>query len=136
MVKIEYWNSYDILDVYYEGGYRNRFWLDVDVMKPEYVVERDAFENGIGEQINTSIKWSKRYSFDVYCTEPLVDALTTITMHDNVWITLDNGYSAECKDFACDVAWQEIDNVARVTVTFVTKTYRVNGKMAANCIPT
>ena len=29
MVKIEYWNSYDIMDVYYEGGFKNRFWLDV-----------------------------------------------------------------------------------------------------------
>ena len=78
MVKIEYWNSYNILDVYYEGGYRNRFWLDVDVMKPEYVVDREAFENSIGEQVTTSLKWSKRYTFEMYCTEPLVDALTTL----------------------------------------------------------
>lgn len=133
MIKIEYWNTYDILDVHYEGDYKNWFWLDVDVMKPTYVIEREAAENSLGEAINSFIKWAKQYTFDVYCLEPLADALTTITMHDNVWITLSNGYSAKVKDFIADVQWTEIKNLAKVTVSFVTKTYSVSGSDAGAC---
>jgi hypothetical protein len=98
MIKIEYWNSYDILDVHYEGDYKNYFWLDVDVKKPNYVLDREANENSLGESITTFLKWSKQYTFEVYCLEPLADALSTITLHDNVWVTLSNGYSAKVKD--------------------------------------
>jgi len=134
MIKIEYYNSYDILDIHYEGGYKNWFWLNVDVKKPNYVITRDAVENSNGESVNTFLKWEKQYSFVVFCLEPLADALTTITMHDNVWITFDNGYTAKAKDFLVDLDWQSIDNVAKVTVTFVTKSYNVNGLMAAGCV--
>jgi len=133
MIKIEYWNSYDIIDVHYESGYRSWFWLDVDVKKPEYPIERDAVENSMGETHNTFIKWSKQYKFDVFCLEPLADALTTITLHDQVWITFENGYSAKVKDFIADVSWTEIDNLAKVTVSFVVKSYNVTGSAAAGC---
>lgn len=121
------------MDVHYESGYRNRFWLNVAVMKPAYVIDRDAYENSLGESVSTFIKWSKQYTFDVFCLEPLADALTSITLHDNVWITLPNGYSSQVKDFIANVAWTEIDNLAKVTITFVTKTYSVNGNSAAGC---
>ena len=133
MIKIEYWNSYDILGVHYESGYKNRFWLDVEVKKPQYVVDREAFENSLGESVNTFLKWSKQYQFDVFCLEPLADALTTITLHDNVWVTLDNGYSAKVKDFIANAVWSEVDNVCKVTVTMITNSYTVNGKAAAGC---
>lgn len=123
------------MDVHYEGSYRNRFWLDVDVKRPIYVVDRESFENTLGESVNTFIRWAKQYTFDIYCLEPLADALTTITLHDNVWVTLDNGYSAKVKDFIADVQWtSEIENLAKVTVSFITNSYTVNGQMAAGCI--
>lgn len=134
MIKIEYWNSYDICDVHYEDGYRNVMYLDVDVKKPQYLIDRETYENGLGEEMNVFIRWSKQYSFSIYCLEPLVDALTLITLHDNVWVQLDNGYSAKVKDFLAQPTWQEIDNVALVEVTFVTKSYPVSGHSAAGCI--
>lgn len=133
MIKIEYWNSYDIMDVHYEGSYRNRFWLNVDVKKPVYLIEREGYENSASETINTFIKYEKQYNFEVFCTEPLADAISGITLHDNVWITLDNGYSGKVKDFISEVSWQEIENVAKVSVSFVTNQYKVNGKAAAGC---
>lgn len=133
MVKIEYWNSYDIMGVYYEGGFKNRFWLDVDVKKPTYAVEREAYEDSLGESINTFIRWSKQYTFEIFCLESLADALTTITLHDNIWVTLKNGKSSKVKDFITDVAWTEIDNLVKVTVTFITNSYVVNGHAAAGC---
>lgn len=134
MIKIEYYNSYNILDVHYESGYKNWFWLKADVKKPKYVVSRDAYENSNGESITTFVRWEKQYSFEFFCLEPLADAMTTITMHDNVWITFENGYSARVKDFFVAVDWQSIDNIAKVNVTFVTKSFNVNGVMAAGCV--
>ena len=134
MIKIEYYNSYDILDIHYTDGYKNWFWLKTNVKKPKYVVTREAYENSLGESVNTFLKWEKQYSFEIFCLEPLADALTTITMHDNIFVTFENGYTAKVKDFICDVDWQSIDNLAKVTVTFVTKSYNVNGLMAAGCI--
>ena len=134
MIKIEYWNSYDILDVHYDSGYKNWFWLDVDVKKPAYIIDRDAVENSFGETVTNFMRWSKQYKFDVFCLEPLADALSTITMHDQVWITLDNGYSAKVKDFIADVTWTEIDNLAKVSISMVVNSYNVNGLAAAGCI--
>ncbi len=57
MVKIEYWNSYDIMDVYYAGSYRNRFWLDVVIKKPQYIITREAIENGLNETVNQFMKY-------------------------------------------------------------------------------
>lgn len=134
MIKIEYWNSYDILGVQYENtGFRNRFWLDVDVKKPEYVIEREADENSSGDLVNTFLKWTKQYQFDIFCLEPLADALTTIFMHDQVWVTLDNGYSGKVKDFVANAVWTEIDNLCKVSVTFTTNSYKINGHNAAGC---
>jgi len=133
MIKIEYWNSYDILDIHYEHSYRNRFYLNVDVKKPAYVVVREATENSLGESVNTFLRWEKQYSFELYCNEPLADAISAITLHDNVWVTLSNGYSGKVKDFLSEIAWTEIDGLAKVNVTFVSNSYTVNGQSAAGC---
>jgi hypothetical protein len=134
MILIEYYNTYDILGIHYEGSYKNKLWLDVVVKKPNYVIEREATENSLGESVTTFLKWSKQYSFDIYCLEPLADALTTITMHDNVWITFENGYQAQAKEFLADVEWTDIENVAKITVTFITQSHTVSGQLAAGCI--
>jgi hypothetical protein len=133
MIKIEYWNSYDILGVHYEGDYKNSFWLNIEVKKPEYIVTREATENSESELINQFLKWEKQYKFDLFCREPLADAISTITLHDNVYVTFDNGYYAKCKDFLSEITWTEIDAVAKITVSFITKSYTVNGSAAAKC---
>ena len=133
MIKIEYWNSYDIIDCHYEGSYRNRFWLNVDLVTPQYPIIREGNEDGFGELQNQFLRWEKQYTFIVHCLEPTVDMLSTITLHDNVWITLDNGYSGKIKDFNIDPAWTSIINVAKVTCTFTVKSYTINGASASHC---
>ncbi len=135
MIRIEYWNTYNIIDVSYQNsGYKNRFWLDVDVKKPIYLVEQEAYENGTGDTLPTFLKWSKKYQFEIYCLEPLVDALTAITLHDNVWVMLDNGYESKVKEFTVDPQWTEIDNLCKCTVSFVAFSHIVNGNSATGCL--
>ena len=133
MIKLEWWNSYNILDVYYAGGYKNRIWLNVDVQRPNYPITRETEEDSLGEEHNVFLKWEKQYTFDMYCTEPLADAISAITMHDNVWVTFANGYSARCKDFMSDISWTNINSLAKCTCTFITRSYNISGADAAGC---
>jgi hypothetical protein len=133
MIKIEYWNSYDILDCHYEQDYRNRFWLNVDVQRPEYIINREQTEDALMDLHNTFLKWEKQYSFDMYCPEYIADMLSMITLHDNVWVEFDNGYSGKCKDFTATVEWTSINSLAKVSCTFIVKSYTINGASAASC---
>jgi hypothetical protein len=133
MIKIEYWNSYDILDCHYEGDYKNRFWLDVDVQKPTYLISREQVEDSLGDAHNTWLKWEKQYTFDFFCLEHMADFLSMITMHDNVWVEFENGYSGKCRDFMFDIKWTDVLNVGQATITFVVKSYTINGASASNC---
>ena len=133
MIKISYWNEYDILDIHYEGSYRNWFWLNVDVLTPEYPIFREQIENGLGETQTTFMRWGKQYSFDVYCTEQMVDFLSTITLHTDVWIEFDNGYSGKATDFNAVPEWTKVQSIAKVTCTFTVKSYTINGASAAHC---
>ena len=132
MIKIEYWNSYDIMGIHY-GSYRNRFWLDAVVSKPTYPVTREQTELSDGDAVNNWLKWEKQYSIEFHCLEHMADFLSTITLHNEVWVTFDNGYSGRVKDFNFDIAWTAISNVGKATITFITDSYIVNGASAANC---
>ena len=133
MIKIEYWNSYDILDCHYEGDYRNRFWLNVDLVTPQYPVFREGSEDSYGDFHNTFLKYEKQYTFVLYCLENVADMLSTLTLCDTVWVTMENGYSGKCRDFSTEIKWSNIKNVAEVTCTFTVKAYRINGASAAHC---
>lgn len=133
MVKIEYWNSYDILDTHYTGSYKNRFWLNVIIKKPTYPIYREQFEDSVNDSHNVFLKWEKQYSFDLFATEPVADMISMITLHDNVWITFDNGYSAKCRDFTAEVKWSNIESLAQITCTFTVKSYVINGASASHC---
>lgn len=133
MIKIEYWNAYNIMDTYYEGNYRNRFWLNVDLVTPQYPIVREGAENGDGELVNQFLRWEKQYTFVYHCLEYVVDMLSTLTLMTDVWITLDNGYSGKATDFNIDVVWTSVPSVAKVTCTFTVKTYTINGAAASKC---
>jgi hypothetical protein len=133
MIKIEYWNSYDILDIHYEGSYKNRFWLNVETVKPDYPIYREAVEDSYNDSHNTFLKWEKQYSFELYCMENILDMLSMLTLHDNVWITLENGYSGKVRDFFITIEWTSVKSVAKVTCTFTVKSYIINGASATHC---
>ena len=133
MIKIEYWNQYDALDCHYSGSYRNRFWIDVDLVTPSYPVDRQGVERSDGSTQNQFLRWEKQYSFVYHCLEHVADMLSTLTLMTDVWVTLPNGYSGKATDFNIDVAWTAITSVAKITCTFTVKSYVLNGASAANC---
>lgn len=132
MVKLEYWNTFDIMDIHYGEPFHNVIWLPVEIKKPEYIITREAYEDGLGETHNTWLKWEKQYQFNMLCTESLADALSAITMHNNVMIRF-GGIESVCKDFTTETSWQNIDCIASVTATIVTDSYVVSSTDSTNC---
>lgn len=133
MVKLEYWNTFDIMDINYSNStFHNLIWLPVQIKKPEYIITREAYEDGLGESHNTWLKWEKQYQFNIMCTESLADALSAITMHNNVAIWF-GGTESMCKDFTTETSWQNIDCIASVTATIVTDSYVVSSTDSTNC---
>lgn len=84
---VESWNSCDLPDVIYQKGFVNKFFLDGRMLLGEPKVEKEGFENGAGEFIETMARYIDRYSYDNIFPEYIYHALLYMRMHDNVWLT-------------------------------------------------
>jgi len=120
-ILIEYSNSVDFGDILYQNTFENRIYLDADVSKPEYEIVEEGTENGDGEFFPTFQKWAKKYSITFYAQEFLVDALTLMTLHDQITVTLRNGEASNVLDAEVEYKWDSnIECWAEVTLSFVT----------------
>ena len=120
-ILLEYSNSHDFGDIAYHNSFINRVYLDADVSKPEYELLEEGIEDADGEFDPTFQKWAKKYSIVFYAQEFLVDALTLMTLHDQVYITLQNGESSQVLDVDVSYKWDaDIECWAEVTISFVT----------------
>lgn len=121
MIKIEYWNSCDLKDsndyvIHYSGGFKNIFWRDVELRKPNYIVTQNGDENGDQDTIYNFQKWDKKYEFTDLCPEYLVDVYTLMQLHDNINISY-NGETFKIYDFSVSVDWKT-EQFAEVTIQF------------------
>jgi hypothetical protein len=115
------WNhSCDLGNIYYNGGYKNRIFIKTDLGAPEYEYEVEAKENGDGEIIPVTQKTRKVYKMVILnCSEPLVDALNALQMHDTVYLAYSNGlYSAQIKNIKTIVTWENDQCLATVELNF------------------
>ena len=120
-ILIEYSNSVDFGDILYQNTFENKIYLDADVSKPEYEIVEEGVENGDGEFLPTFQKWAKKYSITFYAQEFLVDALTLMTLHDQITVTLRNGEASNVLDAEVEYKWDSnIECWAEVTLSFVT----------------
>lgn len=120
-LKLEWWNECDLGDIYYAGGYVNKFYYETEVGKPEYVVEQDTQENGEGEDVVLSQVRKKIYQIEMYVPEYVVDSLVDMALHDNIRLTYTNGlYSSVIRNVEVGVVWEEDSNdcMAVVTIKF------------------
>ena len=121
-VKIEYSNSVDLGDIMYHNSFRNRIYIDADVSKPEYEIEEDGIEDADGEFDPTLQKWAKKYTLTFYAQEFLVDALTLMAIHDQIYVTLKNDESSQVLDVEVDYTWDgTIECWAEVVIKFTTE---------------
>lgn len=116
-LKFEYWNTCDLGNIYYAGGYRNVFYYETEIGKPDYVVQQDTEENGDGVDVITSQVRKKIYQVEIVAPEYVVDALVDMALHDNIVLTYTNGlYSSAIRNVEVIPTWEEITNDCMATV--------------------
>lgn len=65
----------------------NTLYLDAALFNPEYETVEDDTENGLGDNIPTNKRWQKSITLDIIQSPQfLTDALSSIFIHDNVYI--------------------------------------------------
>ena len=130
---ISWWNDYDLGDILYQDGYKNKIFLDVEVEKPEYntVIESDL--NGDSVEVTKFRKSEKVYKFEAWMQEDLVDAFALMQIHDNIEVTLQSGdvIQVQKHGLRAEPSWEEIGCLAKVTVTF-TENYVIAGNCDEN----
>lgn len=91
-VLLEWKNSCDLSDVKYEAinacAYLNRLYINGPLTHPEYPFKEEAEEDG-NQNLNIVFqKWEKKQSLIApKCPEFIVDSLTAIRLHDEIFIT-------------------------------------------------
>jgi hypothetical protein len=91
-VMLEWFNNCDLSDVIYQNinsyAYKNRMYIDGPISKPEYPFKEDGVEDGNSDYNVTFQKWEKKEILTVAkCPDFIVDALTTMKLHDTIEVT-------------------------------------------------
>lgn len=121
MIKLTYKNSTNLGGVYYDGGFENKLFIDAPIVKPEYVVTEEGFENDNSVFIKEFESLKKRYKFEFYGPEYIANALAFMAMHDDIKIAFTNGtYQAQIRNVKVNVNWESAFNdcMALIEVSF------------------
>lgn len=120
-IKLEWWNSCNLGEIYYTGGFKNKLFLETEIGEPEYLHEETGHEDGNGVFVKELESLVKNYRFKVVVPEDIVDALEAMALHDNITITYTNGlYSSAVRNVKVNATWSEETNqcLAVVEVLF------------------
>lgn len=120
-IKLEWWNSCDLGRIYYQGGFKNKLFLDASIGRPDYAYEAEEQQDGDGAAVKNYEKLEKLYKIETYQPEYVVDALQAMQLHDNIRISLTDGsYSSTIRNVKVNATWEDISNqcMALVEITF------------------
>lgn len=120
-LKLEYWNTCDLGNIYYQGGQKFWFYLDADVAEPFHEDVEDGQENGDGEFIPTYRRQMKRYIIRTgLLSDYLIDAIQRMKLHDNIYLTFKTGEIEQIYNVDVEVEWQfeKFLHQGMVTMTF------------------
>lgn len=126
-IKFTYWDTYDLEDVLYQTGFKNEIYFPVLLNLPEDVLEKDGDYRGT---LFVSRREVLKEIYSISCSVPqyVLEALYFAQLHDNIWITFENGISKQVYDFAVGREIEGGGGIARVTLTF-----RTNSIEKTNC---
>lgn len=120
-IKLEWWNTCDIGGIYYQGGFVNTIYIPSDICKPSYNTLIEEEENGEGVPVMSYGRVQKIPEIQYYVPEYLADALSLLSVHNNVRFTYTNGlYAGLVRNCTINVEWDTDSNdcMALVTITF------------------
>jgi hypothetical protein len=120
-IKLEWWDTCNVGNIYYEVGFKNKIFLDTDIGKPSYDILEEGEENGNGVFIKDYVRFQKIPQIQCYVPEYLADALSLLPLHSNIRVTFTNGiYAGLVRNANVTVEWDNENNdcMATVTITF------------------
>ena len=119
VLKLEYWNTCDIGNVFYQGGQHFWFFLNADVGEAFHEITEDGQENGDGDFVPTYRRQIKRYLIRTELLPGyLIDALYFIRLHDNIYLTLKSGEVEKIQNVQIEHEWQFEKYLATAVITF------------------
>lgn len=124
-LKIEWWDRDDfVMDagtiVYKNPTFKNVLYLKADIAKPEYPFEEEG-ETRDGYFFPIKQISEKRYRFNFFAPEYLLDVMRFIRMADYAQITK-NGQTYSLDTFLITPEWEDNGDVAAVEAVFDTAT--------------
>lgn len=126
MIKITFSNPKDVAGIYYQGakGFVGKLYLDADLGKPTYTYEEEGDEDTLGNFDRSYARVSKQYTVTTHLQEYMIDALSVIQLHDDIYIVASNGAAFKCIDFKMsEPSWEDtVSAFALVTLTFTVYT--------------
>ena len=136
LLKLSYWHHADFVHsgalINYDTPYKNVLYLPTEIGKPEYPFEEKVRKIDGRNLPLHQVSW-KRYRFEFFAPEYLLDALRVVRMHSFVTIAIgDEVYDVD--EIIISPEWLEQGNIAAVEVEFTTDTVIVNnsGKLTTS----
>lgn len=120
-IKLEWKNTCDLGNIYYQSNYWNKIYLDASIGRPDYLYEIEEESNDDAVKIANYQKLEKAYKIEVYVPEYVVDALQAMQLHDTIRLSLTDGsYSSSIRNVKVNASWEDISNhcLALVEITF------------------
>lgn len=136
LTKITYFDTCDVGGIFYRtaeyGGvgakqYRNVFYLEVGVGKPEYEYNEEGEEDGLGNFSPDYKRLTKNYFLQAVLPEYMLDAVQLLPLHKNIEVHTSEGYTGSIDTITINSEWQGDKGVWALTdilfsTDFVVKT--------------
>lgn len=91
-VKLEFWNGCDLQPIMYNGiDWKQLIYLDTFIHTGEPEIEEDGERDGEDKLIPTFQKMTIKYKFTALVPDFLKIAITSMQIHDEVYLTTGNG---------------------------------------------
>ena len=127
--KLEWSNTCDVADLFYQEGFKQIFYIDSDkgrmcgaLTEATYPLDEDAITNGEGEVIPVFQVLVKRYNLSFVATEVMTDALSLLSLHDDVFLTDPEGNQSKINEVEVTVgSWE--GRYAPVVISFTLKRF-------------
>jgi hypothetical protein len=118
-LKFRWGNSCDMAGFLYQFGFEHEMYLDADIGKPRYTVEKEGTNNVSGDTVFLKKSWRKVYNVHTILRQHQLDALTFACIHSDVWVYLGNGQGFRVYDMVIsEPAWDDCGAFAEVDIDF------------------
>jgi len=117
---IDFTNTYDFGDIYYQSGFSQKLWFESETMESSYPVEEEGAKDGRGRFIRTFARQTKKYlARTVTMPDYMVDVFNRMRLHDTVTLTDLVGDTYDVYNLEVEHEWMGTDKYyAKIDLSF------------------